>query len=72
VQGRKNPGGTVVATPAQTVTLTATNPNIRFTDELSIRLRARQMNVTIQSTDIGVKWQFGAPRIEVRPDGRSA
>ena len=52
VQGRKNPGGTVVATPAQTVTLTATNPNIRFTDELSIRLRARQMNVTIQSTDI--------------------
>lgn len=72
VQGRKNPGGTVVATPPQTVTLTATNPDIRFTDELSIRLRARQMNVTIQSTGTGVKWQFGAPRLEVRPDGRSA
>ncbi|CAB4240789.1 hypothetical protein UFOVP228_92 [uncultured Caudovirales phage] len=72
VQGRKNPGGTVVATPPQTVTLTATNPDIRFTDELSIRLRARQMNVTIQSTGTGVKWQFGAPRLEVRPDGRAA
>lgn len=72
LQGRKNPGGNAASTPAQTVTLTATTPNIRFTDEISTRLRARQMNVSIQSSDIGVKWQFGTPRLEVRPDGRSA
>ncbi len=72
VQGRKNPGGAVVATPPQTVVLTASSPDIRFTDELSIRLRARQMNVSVQSQGTGVKWQFGAPRLEVRPDGRAA
>jgi hypothetical protein len=72
LQGRKNPGGNVSATPAKQVTLTATSPDIRFTDEVSVRIRARQMNVQIASTDVGVKWQFGAPRIEVRPDGRAA
>lgn len=72
LQGRKNPGGTVSATPAQVVTLTATSPDLRWTDELSVRLRARQMNIEIRSTAVGVKWQFGTPRLNVRPDGRAS
>jgi hypothetical protein len=72
LRGRKNPGGTVNATPAQSVTLTASSPDQRWTDELSVRLRARQMNIEIRSDGLGAHWQFGAPRIDVRPDGRSA
>jgi hypothetical protein len=72
VQGRKNPGGNVTTTPANAVVNASGNPITRYTDEISLRIRARQINVEMRSTDIGVKWQFGTPRIEVRPDGRAA
>jgi len=35
-----------------------------------IRVRARQMSLKIASTQLGTQWQFGAPRIDLRPDGR--
>jgi hypothetical protein len=72
VQGRQNPGGNVNQTPQLSVTLTESTPVSKWTDKLSLRIRARQMNVTMQSVDVGVQWQFGAPRIDVRPDGRTS
>lgn len=41
-----------------------------FTPEIFPRLRGRQMRLRIESTDVGVAWQLGAPRIDVRQDGR--
>lgn len=41
-----------------------------YTDECFIRARARQMAIKVQSTTIGTQWQLGAPRIDVRQDGR--
>jgi hypothetical protein len=35
-----------------------------------VRIRGRQMAFKISSTDLGTQWQLGAPRIDVRPDGR--
>lgn len=72
VQGRKNPGGNVNSTPANPVVLTGSNPVDQWTDEVCVRIRARQLNVELRSTGTGVMWQFGVPRIEVRPDGRDA
>jgi hypothetical protein len=72
VQGRINPGGAVVSGPANPVSRTATTPVTLWTDEISLRIRARQMNVEMRSTATGVAWQCGTPRIEVRPSGRSA
>lgn len=41
-----------------------------YTDQVFIRARARQMALKIRSEDLGVNWQLGSPRIDVRPDGK--
>jgi len=41
-----------------------------FTGQIYTRARGRQMIFKMASTDIGTTWQLGAPRIDVRPDGR--
>jgi hypothetical protein len=40
-----------------------------YTDQIFMRTRARQMAIEIASTDLGVQWQLGSPRIDGRPDG---
>ena len=42
----------------------------QFTGQVYTRLRGRQMAFRIESTDKGVAWQLGSPRIDIRPDGR--
>jgi len=41
-----------------------------YTDQEWVRLRGRQVALTISSSDVGVKWQLGVPRIDIQPDGR--
>ena len=41
-----------------------------FDGQVYTRIRGRQMAFRIESTELGVAWQLGAPRIDVRPDGR--
>jgi len=41
-----------------------------FTGQVYTRLRGRQMAFRIESTGLGVAWQLGSPRIDIRPDGR--
>ena len=41
-----------------------------FTGQIYTRIRGRQMAMKISSDGLGVSWQLGAPRIDVRPDGR--
>lgn len=41
-----------------------------FTGQVYTRLRGRQMSFRIQSEGLGVAWQLGSPRIDIRPDGR--
>lgn len=41
-----------------------------FDGQVYTRLRARQMSFRIESTTLGVAWQLGTPRIDIRPDGR--
>ena len=52
------------------VTRTATLPIEEFTGQVYTRVRGRQMAMKVESTDIGVTWQLGAPRLDMRPDGR--
>ena len=55
---------------AASVTRTASVPVEVFTDQINVRVRGRQMAIKVQSTDTGVAWQLGSPRIDMRPDGR--
>jgi hypothetical protein len=41
-----------------------------FTGMIFTRFRGRQMIFKISSNQIGTAWQLGAPRIDIRPDGR--
>jgi len=52
------------------VTRTATVPIEEFTGQVYIRVRGRQMAMEYRSTALGVQWQAGSPRIDIRQDGR--
>jgi hypothetical protein len=41
-----------------------------FTGQIYTRMRGRQMIFRIESNQINTTWQLGAPRIDIRPDGR--
>jgi len=67
--GYNNPtseGGVNNAAVARSATL----PIEQYTGQINTRVRGRQMAFKIQSTDLGVQWQLGVPRIDIRPDGR--
>ena len=53
-----------------TVTRTAVVPIEAFTGQVYIRVRGRQVAMEYRSTDLGVQWQAGSPRIDIRQDGR--
>jgi hypothetical protein len=66
--GYTNPAS-VGLTNAATVTRTVNLPVEQFTGQVYTRIRARQMAMKISSTGLGVAWQLGAPRLDIRPDG---
>ena len=52
------------------VTRTATLPVEEYTGQINTRVRGRQLAFKISSADLGVQWQLGSPRIDIRADGR--
>lgn len=75
MQPLKNSGSGYTTPPSvggennRPVTRTAVLPIEAFTGQIYTRVRARQMSVKVESTDLGVTWQLGAPRLDLRPDG---
>jgi len=53
-----------------TVTRSAVVPIEQFTGQVFVRVRGRQMAFKLESTEIGVAWKLGTPRLDMRPDGR--
>jgi hypothetical protein len=70
VEPRINAGSAYGAPNAPTVTRTQAFPVEQFTGQVYTRIRGRQMAFRMESTGIGVTWQLGSPRIDIRPDGR--
>jgi hypothetical protein len=42
----------------------------QFDGQVYTRIRGRQISFKISSDSLGVAWQLGAPRVDLRPDGR--
>lgn len=42
----------------------------QFTGQINTRVRGRQLVMEVRSSDVGVQWQLGSPRLDIRPDGR--
>lgn len=69
VRPRNFPGSGVFTDAADTQRVIESSIG-RYTDQVFMRARARQMAFKIRSQNPGVQWQLGAPRIDVRQDGR--
>lgn len=66
----QNSGSGYGVAVGQNVTRTATVPVEKFTGQVYLRLRGRQMMMKVYSNTLGTTWQLGVPRIDVRLDGR--
>ena len=55
---------------SKAVARTSTVTIEQFTNIVYTRIRGRQMIMKIASDGLGITWQLGAPRIDIRPDGR--
>jgi len=64
--------GSGAGTPAAANVTKIAEYNIteEFTGIVYTRVRGRQMILKMSSNQIGTNWQMGAPRIDIRPDGR--
>lgn len=69
VRARSFPGSMLSNNPSDSKLVVETSVD-QYTDQVFIRARARQMALKIQSETLNVQWQLGAPRIDVRQDGR--
>lgn len=73
---RQNPGANYGSSDNPSVASTQNYAGQRtynvqqFTEYAYVRIRGRQMAFQISSDGLGVSWQLGAPRLDVRPDGR--
>jgi hypothetical protein len=74
LQGLNNSGSGITQSGNANVTYSGTAPSVinvdQFTGQVYIRVRGRQMQMQITSNTLGTQWQLGAPRIDLRPDGR--
>ena len=73
VKTRNYPGGAYLQTEDKNVTRSAAATSSvveQFTDQVNLRLRGRAFALKIASTDTGVAWRLGSPRLDVRTDGR--
>ena len=70
LQARNGPGSAYATNSSGASTRTASTPVEQFTDIVDVRLRGRAFNMKLESTNQGVSWKLGTPRIDIRPDGR--
>jgi hypothetical protein len=76
VRPRQNPGANYgdsdnpAVISAQSYATTTTYNVQQFTQQVYVRIRGRQMAFKLYSDTLGTQWQLGAPRIDVRADGR--
>jgi hypothetical protein len=54
----------------RTITRTAVIPVEKFTGQVFVRIRGRQLVMEVQSDALGVTWQLGSPRLDMQQDGR--
>lgn len=70
VKARQNSGTPYGVGDSPTVQETTAIPIELYTGQVYTRIRGRQMAFRLASSDLGVAWQMGAMRIDIRPDGR--
>jgi len=64
--------GSGVGNPGAENVVKSSSYNIteKYTGQVYTRVRGRQLIFEISSNQLGTTWQLGAPRIDIKPDGR--
>ena len=70
ITGQRYPGKTTHDATVSTVTRSATSPVEQWTTHTNVRVRARQFLYKVETDTTGVSWRMGAPRVNIRTDGR--
>ena len=65
-----NPGGPRAASATAPARRVPTIPVDQYTQYCYVRCRGRQLSLRVESDNLGTFWQLGAPRIDIKPDGR--
>lgn len=68
IQTRNFPGSALQSDSFDTQPVVQSSVGV-YTNQVWMRARARQMALKILSTDEGVNWQLGSPRLDARADG---
>ena len=66
---RNFPGATFDQSNSRSVTA-VTNQIDQYTNQVWTRVRGRQAAIRVESDGVGVMWQVGSTRLDIRPDGR--
>ena len=69
IRSRNFPGSQFQTDPSDNQRVVETSFGL-FTNQVFIRARGRQLALKVSSDDLGVQWQLGSPRLDVRPDGK--
>jgi len=69
LKSRSTPGANFTQTKTNAVAQTSVAPFGQFSEYCYTRIRGRQMSFRIDSSDVGVTWQLGTPRLSIREDG---
>ena len=74
IEGRNYPGGNYLQSDTSAVTRTAVSANTvpfeQWTEKADVRVRGRSFNLSVASSNEGVRWRLGTPRVDARADGR--
>ena len=70
MKARNFPGGNYLQDDDEAVTKSASVPVEQYTNQVFVRLRGRSMALRVESSETGMGWRLGSPRMEVRQDGR--
>jgi hypothetical protein len=67
----KASSGSPDGTPTSGTVASADYPVDEYTSQIYTRFRGRQAYIKIRSNKVGTTWQLGAPRLDIRQDGRA-
>ena len=70
VKVRRFPGANYDNSNSNEVVRSSTTPVEQFTNQVYTRLRGRSFALRVESDESGVQWRLGAPRLDIRRDGR--
>lgn len=70
IKTKRFSGSPYASDAADTQSVVEVPINATYTGQVFLRARGRQVAFRVESEDLGVQWQLGSVRLDVRPDGR--